>query len=605
MKMPCALVFLSFLSLMSARLIGAPDVPGTPDQALEHNWNAIEKAGDKLGPRQLVDFMLEAVPLQWHPERVDEAMTKLQQLQDSDPTSKTYGNFRWYQWQPKPVDLNAVEFTMQKATLLWNLYRDNLSPQSRNLLSVLINLSVEGINRHKVPVEYTNIFVMKTWNSIAIGEAFQRKDVAEKGYAMLQQWMDEIYHHGVHEYLSPTYTGVDLDSLALLEKYAGWPEARASAEKALQFLYWQCRANMFAPDQRLGGSHSRDYDYLLGHGYLDRYLADWGWIADFKSPVLHTFTDLTTWKPADSLTYPEASVTPRFTWQRWGALPEQCATQYIGPTLSIGADGTSYSMEDKVFTINFDGGPKMVMVNFFMDGRGDPYGQNKVMLSDGHVKAHHLMPFTVSAQDGPNVLFFSSFGGSPQPKKQEPPVCLNSHLDLPVEASVWQGDNQLAVSSGQQAVLASNEPVFLRYKNAVVGFHFEATDDAGKPISPVYYRDGDQFNAARISWTHAASTPKGEAHVIFWAKAGENLDDDGFAKFRADFAHAKVDFNFANGKLAAHVQADAATSLSMEADLAAGTRKTNTPDFPGIFQVNGKEIGQAILGSPHMEPQSK
>jgi len=243
--------FFSF-ALLNSHLIGAPDLMAQYKQ-LERDWAPIEKPTENLDPRALIGFSLEATALKWHPERVAYALTVLEQMQDRDTTSKTYGNFRWYMWQPKPIDLNAVEFTMQQAILLWNLYGSSLDKKSRDRLEKLINLSVDGIKSHPVSVSYTNIYVMKTWNLIAIGEAFKRDDIAHEGYAMLQNWMDYTYHNGIQEYLSPTYYSVDINSLSLLNKFAKQQQDRESAQKALQLIYWQCRANWFAPNERLSG----------------------------------------------------------------------------------------------------------------------------------------------------------------------------------------------------------------------------------------------------------------------------------------------------------------------------------------------------------------
>jgi len=155
------------------------------------------------------------------------------------------------------------------------------------------------------------------------------------------------------------------------------------------------------------------------------------------------------------------------------------------------------------------------------------------------------------------------------------------------------------VPSGQNVALAPNQPVFLKYKNIVVGFDFiQATDDTCKPISPVFYRDGDIYKASRISWTHAASTPVGEAHVVFWAKVAENLDEAGFAKFREEFSKTPVDCHLANNTLQASVKAGPNSTLSLEANISSGVKKTSMAQPPGILQVNGKEIGQLIMGPP-------
>jgi hypothetical protein len=86
---------------------------------------------------------------------------------------------------------------------------------------------VEGLRLHEVRVDYTNIFVMKCWGLIAAGEALGRAEIAEDGYQRFEAWLRHTARNGIGEYGAVTYFGIDLDSLALIARFAQRPAARA------------------------------------------------------------------------------------------------------------------------------------------------------------------------------------------------------------------------------------------------------------------------------------------------------------------------------------------------------------------------------------------
>jgi len=189
-----------------------------------------------VGCRAIMEAILEATGTPGYGERgsnIEKAFENLESMQDRDPASKTYGNFRWYWDQQKPEDLNAVEFVTQQAVLLKLCYGDRLSSlsskASESLDRILTN-AVEGIHRQKVDVAYTNIYLMKTWNLLALGQALNRPDLTSEGAAMLDNWIAFTRKNGITEYLSPTYVGIDLDSLSLMAKYLNDPSIKAKAE---------------------------------------------------------------------------------------------------------------------------------------------------------------------------------------------------------------------------------------------------------------------------------------------------------------------------------------------------------------------------------------
>lgn len=574
---------------LTARLLllccaGLPAFGAPRESALDRQWKGIEHPASALSSRSLFDFALDAVALEQHPERIEEAFAVAARMQDRSPASPTYGNFKWYWGDAGPDDLNAVEFCMQKAALIRILYNARLTPAARDQLAGLMRYSVEGLHRHTVKPRYTNIFLMKSWNLVAIGECTGQPALAKEGYEALNAWWDWTLKNGIGEYLSPTYYGIDLDSLGLLARHSTNESARATAASGVRLLWTDIAANWFAPGERLGGSHSRDYDYLTGHGVLDRYLRAAGWLTSANPESPDVFVRLGAWAPPAGLREWSAAALPRTVCRRWGDRATQTAVHYVGRHFSMGSAGEGSGPEDKVLVVNFPGGPRTVVGNFVMDGRGDPYGTNKEITGGGHRKSHHLTPFVTSVQNGPSALMLVADDSSVMRsgKTQRSLSRMGSHFVFPNEARVWFGDEEVKPpAEGRSAPVPAERAVFLRKDDVAIALRFPlALDTRGKAAPLEWVNDGAALGASRITCTHAAAEPQGRGVIALWVCGAEGLDDAAFAKFRRSVQAAIV---------AAKVQGDLvevnAEGLRIRADV--GKKKRLAAEGGEALKVDG------------------
>jgi len=569
---------------------------------LEREWHQIERLPARMSVRGLFGFALEAAAVGWHPERIARVLALAEQAQDRDEESTTFGNFKWYWGAEKPEDRNAVEFCMQKGVLIWMLYKDRLTPEGVERLERLMRFSIEGIRRHRVPESYTNIFLMKAWNCVALGEALGRADVAEEGYQMLERWLLYTWENGIREYLSPTYYGTDLESLGPIARFAKREEGRRAAEAALRLFWCDIAANWFRPCQRLGGAHSRDYDYVTGHGHLDRQLRAEGWIRDSGPSVSSAFLELSKWTMPRELRESITRTVPRVVHQRWGDEPWARATHYVGRRFSIGSAGACYGPMDKTLTVNLAGGPRMPVVNFLMDARGDPYGRLRRTMRSGHRKAHHLTPFLMSVQRGAEVLLLASIDPAWRAfRRYAPePSCLLSHVVIPANVAVWMGDSAAQLpGTGDRTDVPRGEAVFLRFQDVAVGIRFVlALDGKGRPAPVVLANDG-KYGAMRLTCTHSAKEPEGSATVAVWVRAAEGLDEAAFAAFRRGFAGAAVETKVDGDRIEVSVPG-AESKLRLAANVETRERLACEGAEPGaedrLLAVNGRDLGREILG---------
>jgi hypothetical protein len=332
---------------------------------------------------------------------------------------------------------------------------------------------------------------------------------------------------------------------------------------------------------------------------LDLYLRTAGWLPD---PPKDFFREYCKWLPPPEIRAQFDTMLPRVIRQRFGVKPWETATHYMGKTIDIGSAASSKGPEDKAFVFNFAGGPKMVVGNFVMDGRKDPYGINKSPTGGGHMKSHHLAPFIASVQRGPEALFLASDNsiGKKEGNFEWKLVALQSHIVLPVEAQLWIKDQLTPPpDADKDRDVSAGEPIFIRYGDAAVGLRYLVTlGTDGKPAPLHWVNDGTKVKAMRLTCEHAETQPQGRGTVAFWARAAEGLDDAAFAKFRKEFTAAKSQANVDGDKVEL-AAAGLSGPLHIVADMAKGERKVveggedAPPDF--LLWVNGRDYAREIL----------
>jgi hypothetical protein len=580
----------------------APDA--IRDLAAQHT--VMQRRDPAIGIRGLLRFALEAAGSGWNPPAIEEALQLTRSMQDRDPESPHFGNYRWRLGDDTVTDPNAVEFATQLTSLMRLTCNDALTPAARDLLDTLHHDALIAIRRHTVKPGYTNIHLMQTWNLLTLGRLGDAT-ADRAGRAAWQIWLDHVARHGITEYSSPTYYGIDLDSLGLIARHAGDSGVRSEAVSALAFLWTAIAANWFPPAERLAGPHSRDYDYLFGHGSLDDHLheAGWltrppfresaGWLTQPPHDHLTVFRAACRWTPPADLRAGLAPRTPRFVVQRFNAEPWARSTNYVGETLAIGVAGECRGPEDKSLAIHLPGGPGAANVTLVIDGRDDPYGRRKEPTAHGgQSKAHHLRTFHASSQRGPRVVAAWMFDPAVPAFKADPDdlTCLKAHLIMPAEAEVWSTTDRLA----DGATLPGDAVFFIRKAEAVVGFRSLLTAAEGSAPRDFHLRtDAPHIGGQRLTATLHDGQPHGRSLIAFDVEAREHCDDSRFADFRRDFTARPASAAVTGDQL--RVQG----TLPLDADLAARRPLVCEPLLApaDLLLIDGTEIGRPLLPSPN------
>jgi hypothetical protein len=599
-------------------------------------WRQVAKddARPTLTSRWLVSYALTLCEAHEYSERLDPLLTLARKMQDRDPHSKQWGNLRWYWRDDAVTDTNAVEFVMHDALLIDIRYREWLSIDARSKLDELLRLGVEGCLRHRVPTDYTNIAILNAGNLIVLGERLHRNDAAGEGYRRLDAICGLTAVLGVHEYCSPTYYGIDLNGLMMIQSYARNARQRKQADALLRLFWTDIAANWFPAAQRLGGCHSRSYDYLRGIGALDWHLWINGWLGSASpggAERCEPWADQ--WQPPPHLAEMARRQLPRLVRQHWGMLPAESRTQMIYPDVALSCCGAAYGNQDSTLvvdlapckgTVPFLLGQKpgqsprdLPRCYFIADGREDPYGKSKFETGPArHAKALHMQPFWAGAQRTSDALGLVVY--RPNDVNAAEVEHVQSQFVMRRPDAIWFDGQPLTMPPGTVAKTSDVSvnglsTLVLRYGTAAVGLKVQLAQKAGGTKAGMkLVDDGNRFNCLRLTIEHggrdelrSAAAGQPPACAVFWLRVGSALNSDAaFQAWRTDFESAQCKTVVSDDSIEIRAAGqDGPLAISAGAPWnATGRVRIEPRPCQGVLEVDGHEVGRPLLTS--VEPLS-
>jgi hypothetical protein len=521
-----------------------------------------------------------------------DVVTALQDLQSMWVPSAL--NFKSNYSDSKVTNTNTVEFVIEQLIqipyrfpkLLAQYGPVGQSGTIENLLSALLAEGQLGEINHQVDFSYTNVFLAKVCNLVLIGQGptdgsgnvlvAVDTDVLDAGRTLLMEWASTVRVYGVHEFLTATYTGLDLEMLGNIQLFANDPGISALAQQGYKEQWTDMYVNWYNQDQRLGGTHSRTYEFLTDEDRkTDRFLyaASNPTVASSPAwPNLLTARTLIYWRGQDYVSYilpPPSDVPTRFPvtvpvntartvlrdfgFNASGYNPAwMYGENYMGNPSGTGGLTYPFSVgsaesiyPDPTFeglTIMLPGSGNTTNVNFNMQGRKDYYLQQAVAS-----KSETLEPYIACAQSGAETLFFATSNAQQDSGAEE----VASTIIIPNSAQVWVGNSSSPenLTPGQSVSLSPGSTIFIQVTNPgqsdalVTGIRFLlSTDMDGNATTLSLVNDGSQYNALRISCVHSGTTPSsGNAVIALWTRTGysSNLTTN-FNSFRSAMTSASV-----------------------------------------------------------------
>ncbi|MFM1796976.1 MAG: hypothetical protein RL733_757, partial [Actinomycetota bacterium] len=232
-------------------------------QQLKEKCNALHQSPPRIGVRDCFIFLLDALDTRFlKPEEILWTIDLVKTRIIADRTKPSFGNMYWG-WIETGGDVgdgNNVEFCVQYGILIKLLFNDRLSPEARASLDDLFAQTLNGIRRQPVRISYTNIYVMRCWNLLALGQVYNNSVATEEGTKAFDLWLKHVANYGNREYDSPTYCGVDLESLLLMYRFVYDKAIKSKAADALEFFLTDLSAHYNKAGGYLEGAHSRDYN---------------------------------------------------------------------------------------------------------------------------------------------------------------------------------------------------------------------------------------------------------------------------------------------------------------------------------------------------------
>jgi hypothetical protein len=520
------------------------------------------------------------------------AVTALNRLQSMwVPASQ---NFKWNYADSGVTDTNAVEFITEYLIqipyrfpkLLAQYGPVSQSGTIESLLAALLSEGQTGELNHNIAVSYTNIWLSRVCNLILTGQGpadgsgnsllTANSTVVNTGRTDLMSWISTVRNYGVHEFLSPTYTGVDLEVLGYIYLYSTDPGISAMAQQGAKLLWIDLYGNWYTQDQRIGGTHSRTYEFLTDEDReTDRFLYAVSHLTSPPSPewplLLTTRATAAYWRGQDLIAYvlPPPNDVPYLYGAQIAANESRTilrsfidpATDYntnflygenymANPTgtgglyypFSVGSTQSFYdSPQFEGLTIMMPGSGSTVNVNFNMQGLENYYLHGSA--------PETLSPFIASVQNAGETLFVASSSGQVDATNGATEVA--SSIVIPNTAQVWIGtaSTPLSLSAGQSVSLNAGSTIFIAVTNPgqadalVTGIRFlVSTDMSGNSIGLSLVNDGSTYNALRVTCEHTATAPSnGYAVVAFWTRTAYCSDTStNFNAFRSAFTSATV-----------------------------------------------------------------
>lgn len=537
------------------------------DPRTDDLWTQVNASEEGFDTTYYFDFILSACHLGMDAKYIKTALQRFsdQQVKELPNLGKVPryvgGDFS---------DENNIEFALELAGPALIEYYGGWSDDIRQIFDDFVDRALYALwNHDNVAVSYSNIYIMRTWNMIALGENLSSdrtwgvdykltpEQIAQKGYAMLNEFYDFLCKWGIHEHNSPTYTGVQAECIGYLAKYTKNEAARAVAQKCKDYISLSIFANYFTPGNVSSGAMSRCYYRGSSGGKIDQLAG--GLINGYG---MYWYNQLAAWEPSASDRQINATY-PRLVAYTFG--PEMGkdaagkdfyamnAINYIDRKFSISSAGHHYTGNgtEKSLSVVVAGDAHRSIINFshYMEGRNDPFGR---IPYGSHVWTCFRDAYARSQHDNEFVALQAGNGRDNPPSASN----LRSHIIVPgtYVDEMWVGNERIldwfAMSGDAKALNADGgRTYFCRIEDIVVSIRYLFTFGTdGKAKTPLLTYDSNNSGyvygtALRITTELKATGPTADelGGVIMWWRVDKGIDtDEKFATLRERIMSAEV-----------------------------------------------------------------
>ncbi|MPV37968.1 hypothetical protein [Georgenia subflava] len=187
------------------------------------------------------------------------------------------------------TDINSTSFTLLMLAGILNSDDVQLftAAQRDEIEERVRAASYFTVDEPHAQLGYTNARLLRDIQMILVGQAIGDDVLYQQGLDYWRAWVDYTREHGIREYGSPVYYGIDLGALMMGHSYVTDDDLRSELAQVLDLFWYDIAANYFPGRESLSGSHSRDYDFTHGTGPVSYFLTIEGW-QSMPLPVAYT-----------------------------------------------------------------------------------------------------------------------------------------------------------------------------------------------------------------------------------------------------------------------------------------------------------------------------
>jgi hypothetical protein len=591
--------------------------------------NADPKA--RFEARHLTIYAHWTLALGQDPSKAEQALRRVMTMQEMNANSPRYGEFpsldvpgmsggagsRSRSRGDEEADEDAAHGAATELAVLPMAqvvirYGAKIPEPLRNELIERLRAAGSVVRDRRLPPDQGNLFLLNAINLLLIGDITQDDKLIAEARSRLDQFIGVARSRGIAEYVSPTYTAVQLNWLLVGHNYTLQPDARRQIEPILKFLWAQIAANALVKRGMLAGPHGRDYDFPYGLGAIDSYLL----LEDLRdiAPVNALFSEgLRGWvNYSEKCLRPDeeilklATTYPRVVRMRWGAGAGQDRYLYVTDSYAIGTSSATLGVVDKKITVEFNTFPPLPTMWVVADPFDAPTGRVKNARTGQVMRPAHLREQIVTVQETDTLLALMNL--RPDVKGSAMPS-VATNVTIPARANALVLDGKPVATDKPFELPVTNQSVVIVRSGAGVAAAqiFVADGLAGQQPAMFLKYDGNSMGLARLVAYHyrapagARPTPLPDAPVragIILMTAKCTKPEEASA-FLARVAAAKVE-HAVEGRAWTAKLIDGQTTLEAGLDLQTGEilkRKINGKDHePAAFKVNDRDLSAEFLG---------
>ena len=428
-------------------------------------------------------------------------------FQDMDTASPNYGNVPFRVGHPEAVDQNAIEFTMWSLGAAISCFGDRLTTEFRQDLVRHFEAGIAAVRRHQVPINYTNIWLLKAANLITLGASTGNAAALEEGRSELKQWLEFTRLNGITEYDSPTYSATQLAALLSIYRDAPDEQTRGSAKLALDYLWTDLAANYFSGSQNLSGPFSRTHDFAFQHEPMSYFYFVEGFGTNMLGPdelgglwltIAHTDYD-----PGPVIRR-VADLPVRTIRQSFGLSVGKQRYNYITPSFAIGSASSFYSRQDLQLCVELASTKQLPTISVITENTDAPFGDHA---SRSAHKVDHLQNAIAAVQNEGLVLALLDLSPG-LAQKDDRTVATDIVFPTEADAVILNG-NPIDTKSAFKVAAGERSTLFVREGRTVVGLRIFGVEGCRgeRPAVELKY-DGNDQHAGRLAIYHYRGEPK-------------------------------------------------------------------------------------------------